>query len=119
METAANVFLDNKYSKWYFNIITSRLQKGDEGSLTETHHVVPECFFKRTTRRHQSPSPIDGDPNAETNLVALTLREHILCHALLPKMTTGELQRKMIWSYNMMSNFGRLLHILRRDSLFS
>ena len=60
------LFKSNKYSSWYFSIINKALnRKGDfEG---EKHHIVPKCMGGK-------------------DVVKLTLREHYICHLLLPKM---------------------------------
>jgi len=79
--------LQNKYQKWYMKIIyhatnQKRPQKGHE-----MHHIIPKCM---------------GGLNKKENLVRLTLREHYICHLLLPKFTTGDDQRKLkfaLWCF--------------------
>jgi hypothetical protein len=73
------IFLDNKYTKWYYKIIENRKINAYDG-YTERHHIIPRCM--------------DGNDNLE-NLVDLSAREHFVCHLLLRKMTTGNNKRKM------------------------
>ncbi len=78
-----NKFLDNKYTKWYFNIIENaksqnrkKFEKNDpEYVYYENHHILPKslyieykCFKKNFW-----------------NSVLLTEKEHFICHWLLTK----------------------------------
>ena len=72
-------FLQNKYTKWYFNII-SNAQNRDISGYTEKHHIIPKSL---------------GGSNKQHNLVKLTAREHFICHWLLTKMIKGDLLIKM------------------------
>jgi hypothetical protein len=81
------MYLQNKYSQCYYNII-NRAKSRDlpEEIYTESHHIIPKSL---------------GGSNDQPNLVILTAREHFICHLLLPKMLTGINKRKMsfaIWS---------------------
>ncbi len=90
------IFIDNKYSKWYYNITeTAKSRVLDSMTRTEKHHVVPESFFKNRKRKG-APGWLDGDPNSLENLVALTPKEHFICHVLLTKCTTGVAKNKMV-----------------------
>jgi hypothetical protein len=83
-----SIFIDNKYTKWYFNIITNaRLQdrKKKQGIYYERHHIIPRGM--------------DGS-NESSNLILLTAKEHFLCHLLLTKMTNGQAYHKMIYALN-------------------
>ncbi len=68
------MFLNNKYSRWYHNIINTacqaQRQKYNE-SYFEEHHIIPKCM---------------NGTNKKENLVLLTAREHFICHILLYKM---------------------------------
>jgi len=75
--------LQNKYTKWYFNIINNRIANPAEG-YTERHHIHPESL---------------GGSNAKENFVDLTAREHYLCHLLLTKMLTGAAKRSMHYAF--------------------
>lgn len=90
----------NKYSKWYDQIITNAKKKnlpvtrrGTKKTLyyTEVHHIIPRCF---------------GGDNSDQNLVRFSAREHFICHWLLTKMTTGEDKAKMITAFIMMTGDG-------------
>ena len=78
-------FLENKYKKWYFEIISKSqlrcnrslyLKKEAQQLLgyVEDHHIIPRAL---------------GGNNLTSNKVWLTAREHFICHLLLVKFTTG------------------------------
>ena len=71
--------LDNKYRKWYNNIINCANSRIVEG-YTERHHIVPKSL---------------GGTDDVSNLVKLTAREHFICHLLLTKFTTGHNKKLM------------------------
>lgn len=78
------IFINNKYTNIYFNIIKSA-QIRDTVGYTERHHIIPKSL---------------GGSNKKDNLVMLTAREHFICHWLLTKMVDGDDLRKMkhaIW----------------------
>ena len=84
------MYLHNKYTNWYYNIITnakSRVVSPD--TYTERHHVIPKSL---------------GGLNSKDNLVRLTAREHFICHWLLTKMTLGQDQTKMIFALHRMNS---------------
>lgn len=69
-----SIFIQNKYTKWYYNIINNAISKSRKKSNNhyyENHHIIPKCM--------------DGT-NQKSNLVLLTAREHFMCHHLLTKM---------------------------------
>lgn len=74
------MFLENKYTKWYFKIIevakTSNRKKRS-GIYYESHHIIPKSM--------------GGEEE-----VLLTAKEHYICHLLLCKMLTGVNRHKMI-----------------------
>jgi hypothetical protein len=74
------MYLDNKYSTWYYNIV-SRGKERNTTEYTEKHHIIPKSL---------------GGSNQPSNLVKLTPREHYICHLLLVRMTTGQDKFKMI-----------------------
>lgn len=90
------IFIDNKYTRWYYDIIGARLTKPvAEGVYTESHHIIPESFYIERTR--EGPSGwLDGDSEVADNKVSLTAREHFICHWLLTKMTEGPARVKMM-----------------------
>lgn len=65
-----NIFLNNKYTKYYYTIIKNARVRHWEG-YTETHHIIPRCL---------------GGSDEKTNLVVLNGHEHLVCHLLLRKM---------------------------------
>jgi hypothetical protein len=75
------MYLQNKYSKYYFNIVSNAKSRTlSPETYIERHHIIPKSL---------------GGNNSKDNLVSLTAREHFVCHLLLPKMTTGQAQIKM------------------------
>jgi len=80
------MFLDNKYTKWYYKIIEYRKQNLFEG-YTERHHIIPRCM--------------NGSDDAD-NIVSLSAREHFVCHRLLIKMLDSRPKKKMIYALNRM-----------------
>jgi hypothetical protein len=76
----------NKYNKWY-QAITDRAKNRNLGSYTEKHHIQPRSL---------------GGTDESSNLVALTAREHFICHWLLVKITTGKDRHKMLNALRMM-----------------
>lgn len=88
------IFLQNKYTKWYFTIVNNAISRGSI-EPNEKHHIIPESFFLNRKRKG-SFGWLDGDPNNPTNLVKLTPHEHLVCHLLLPKMTMGPAKHKML-----------------------
>jgi len=82
------LFIDNKYTRWYCNIINTAKLRETTG-YTETHHIQPRSL---------------GGNNSKENLVRLTAREHFVCHLLLTKMVTGKSKAKMVHAAWSMSN---------------
>jgi hypothetical protein len=72
------MFIDNKYTKWYNDIInnaklrniTTRKQAKAILGYPELHHIIPKCI---------------GGTDAKENTVFLTGKEHFICHWLLTK----------------------------------
>ena len=74
------MYLTNKYSKWYNNIIENAKSRHlTEGF--ERHHIIPKSL---------------GGSNLLQNIARLTPREHFVCHMLLTKMVQGEHKAKMV-----------------------
>ena len=79
--------LQNKYYNWYMNIINNAAGQIRPKRGHELHHILPKCM---------------GGNNNKTNLVRLTLREHYVCHLLLPNFTTGVEREKLkfaLWCF--------------------
>ena len=58
------------YTHIYWNIIHNRLHNKVDGYV-EHHHIIPRS---------------EGGPDNNDNIVALTAREHYICHLLLAKI---------------------------------
>jgi len=82
-------FLNNKYTKWYYNILSAPNKTG----YTELHHILPKSL---------------GGTNSTENLVHLSLRQHYIVHLLLPKMVSSQSDRaKMLFALRCMTNFDK------------
>lgn len=71
------LFHDNKYTRWYFSIISNRKNR-DKSLLdySEEHHIIPKSM---------------GGDNSKNNLIYLTFKEHFLVHMLLIKMCKSKI----------------------------
>lgn len=87
------LFIDNKYTTWYFQIIHNA-KKTLRPGYTELHHIIPKSFYSRKNKSGW----LDGDPDTDENLVRLTAKEHFICHLLLTKMTQGVAYKKTIYA---------------------
>lgn len=76
------MFLDNKYTRWYYKII-NRAKNRVLNEYTEIHHIIPKSL---------------GGKNTKDNLIRLTAREHVICHTLLTKMTVRQCKAKMVFA---------------------
>lgn len=73
------MYLQNKYTICYNSIIARARDRILEG-YKEKHHIIPKSL---------------GGTDQKDNLVALTGREHYICHLLLTKMVEGPAKHKM------------------------
>jgi hypothetical protein len=73
-------FLNNKYTKIYYQIIDRAKSRPKPSEYTEKHHIIPKCAGGKET-------------------VVLTFKEHWVCHHLLLKMVTGKLLGKMFYAF--------------------
>lgn len=97
MTITDNIFIQNKYTRWYISIIDnakSQQRKKVKKDLPdyvyyESHHVVPRSIKPELTHHPE-------------NVVLLTAREHFICHYLLLKMTEGQNKYKMLNAFKMM-----------------
>lgn len=105
------LFIDNKYTRTYYKII-ERAKSRFISTYVENHHIIPKSL---------------GGNNTRDNLVALTAREHFVCHLLLTKMTQGEARSKMSLAVfyltgkgksnrNNVIKFSRLYENLRKEN---
>ena len=82
------MFLQNKYTTWYYNIITGAKSRDvSPDTYVERHHIIPRAL---------------GGLDSVENLVRLTAKEHFICHLLLTKMLDGQAKHKMIYAANRM-----------------
>lgn len=77
-----NIFIQNKYTTWYFNIINKakfecRVKSKDQ--YYEAHHIIPNSIIKNK------------------NTVLLTAREHFVCHVLLCKMCENKQHKSKMY----------------------
>jgi hypothetical protein len=78
------MFIENKYTKWYFSIVNrAKSRVFDDNQYIEKHHIIPRSL---------------GGNNDLENLVSLTAKEHFICHLLLTKMTSGSSKTKMVYA---------------------
>jgi len=78
--------LENKYKRWHDSII----EKAKNRNLTgykEIHHIIPKSL---------------GGTNHQSNLIALTAKEHYIIHMLLPFFLEGEEKHKMLCAFTFM-----------------
>ncbi len=84
------LFVSNKYTRWYSLIISAARQRSPTpGLYLERHHIIPKCI---------------GGTDEPVNIVPLTAREHFICHWLLTKMVTD-----VHHSYKMKHALGRFV----------
>jgi hypothetical protein len=76
------MFKKTWHTKSYLAIIARAKERKPEGYV-ERHHVVPKCM---------------GGNNDATNIVALTAREHFVCHLLLIRMSPNEYRAKLVYA---------------------
>jgi hypothetical protein len=86
------IFIDNKYTRWYYNIINRAKSRSITG-YTEKHHIIPKSC---------------GGSNDKVNLVKLTAKEHFICHLLLTKMVEGLYKTKMSFAVSLLSRSKKL-----------
>jgi hypothetical protein len=75
------MFNSSKYTKIYYNIIKRAFSRSIIG-YTEKHHIIPRSI---------------GGNNKRSNIVALTAKEHRLCHLLLTKMVIDPAHRSSMY----------------------
>jgi hypothetical protein len=77
------LFVTNKYSNWYYDIINrAKARPRVKDQYYERHHIIPKCL---------------GGNNGKNNLVWVTNREHFICHWLLTKMVDSA-EKYKIWN---------------------
>ncbi len=97
-----SIFLSNKYTKYYYNIIHHALQENrkklprynKDYIYYESHHIIPKSIKPEFSDLRLNP----------WNKVLLTAKEHFICHLLLTKMLSGSNKNKMIYALWGMTN---------------
>lgn len=74
------MFLDSKYTIWYYRLMLLGKNKHANEGYHERHHIIPKSL---------------GGLNTDDNIVYLTGRQHFVAHQLLVRMTTGTARQKM------------------------
>lgn len=89
MTDRESIYIKNKYTKIYFQII-EKAKVSPYIGYTEKHHIIPRSL---------------GGSDDKSNLVKLTARQHYICHLLLTKMVepNSDAYHKMIKAYMMMA----------------
>lgn len=90
-----HMYLQNKYTKWYFSIIANSKANQCHSMYTEVHHIIPKSL---------------GGSNEITNLVRLTAKEHYICHLLLTKMVGDKESIRKMWYASYMMVRGQRRH---------
>lgn len=97
------IFIDNKYTRWYYNIVTNAKSRIPTG-YTEKHHIIPKSFYVGKSKSGW----LDGNSEILENKVLLSPEEHFVCHLLLIKMTTGIAKTKMSFALVRLSRSKKL-----------
>ena len=117
-----NIFINNKYTLCYFRIINRAKSRNNINFHTyyERHHIIPRSFYKSNSKTGW----LDGNSELDENKVILSGREHLICHLLLTKMTSGQAYYKAVCAANNMSRYkkgqnrcvatGRIYEIIKR-----
>lgn len=118
IEQIKSISHDNKYTKWYVNIVENALQRASSKKAankilgySEKHHIVPESFY--INRKRKGPKGfLKGEPENKENFVYLSAKEHFIVHMLLSKMMINEgLKIKMFYALNLMVNTNEKINI--------
>ena len=112
------IFIDNKYTRWYYDIVQRALLRSHPSEKTERHHIIPECLFIHRSRKGP-PGYLEGNPESSENKVSLTFKEHRLCHLLLIKMTSGTPRHKMVYAAKRMFDRGIKVHGMSRGAYYA
>ena len=81
-----NYFIDNNYLEDYCNLIIINLDRSKEKYKTESHHILPQCYFKLI---NQSVN------NSKENKVNLYYSDHLLVHYYLALCTIKNLKYRL------------------------
>jgi hypothetical protein len=97
IQTLINVADNNKYTKWYVDIVTKiKLSNYTDEGYTEEHHILPKSlnFIINKT----------CDINNLDNVITVQPREHFILHLLLTKMfvSNSSINQKMNFAFHQM-----------------
>ena len=67
------IFIENKYTHWYYNIVNNATSRIIEG-YTENHHIIPKSFYISKSKTGW----LTGNSEAVENKVMLTAKEHLI-----------------------------------------
>tara|TARA_B100000767_G_scaffold1502_1_gene1527 strand:+ start:144 stop:728 length:585 start_codon:yes stop_codon:yes gene_type:complete len=82
------------YNKIYISIISKAQSRNKLDGYIERHHIIPKSC---------------GGSDDDSNMVALTAREHFLAHYCLWKFNVGQAKHKMAYAFSAMS-MGRYMN---------
>jgi hypothetical protein len=105
------IFLTNKYTKYYYQIIKLAQEKNRKrGKGIARHHIIPAHFYIDNKRKEIDESSLTkgwlfGNADDKSNLVYLTHREHLICHLLLRKMIEVEKKAGVTYAAWRMVNY--------------
>ena len=78
--------IQNKYTAWYVNIISTAISRTTPVGYVEKHHILPKCVGL-------------GGEFDKNNIATLTAKEHFVCHLLLSRMVSDKiLQSKLSYA---------------------
>lgn len=101
------LFINNKYSKMYFNIIEKAIKENRvKLPVSDTNFIYYESH-------HIIPRSLGGN---KEQVAILTAKEHFICHLLLCKMTTGKARSKMLHALKCMQEMKGKEHSQQRYS---
>lgn len=89
-------FVINEAFYKYVALIEANLETSPQQNATQVHHILPEAYFS------QRDLP---ENNVKDRLVNLKFSDHVLAHYYLAKCTCGQLNKKMLAAFLMMTNF--------------
>jgi hypothetical protein len=84
------MFIENKYTKWYFQLIENATNRNIADCYMEKHHIIPKSL----------------GGNDEGNIVTLTAKEHFVAHHLLTKMIEDKTDKGKMWSAFFLMHIG-------------
>lgn len=100
-------FEDNEYLQRYLEIISKQASEDD---YFERHHIIPRCYY----RLHD----LEVD-NSSENLVALSMKNHMLAHYYLMNCVNkhSQIYRKLVFACNRVFNNSHMNLISEEDAI--